>query len=86
MEFIVKASGIQRRHVVDKEGVLDPKRMRPFIPERKNDELSLQAEMAVDAGKKALAAAKKAAADIDLVIVACSNMQRAYPAMAVGLA
>jgi beta-ketodecanoyl-[acyl-carrier-protein] synthase len=82
-EFIVKASGIQSRHVVDKQGVLDPTRMRPAIPERANDQLSLQAEMAVEACKAALTAARKAPADIDAVIVACSNMQRAYPAMAI---
>ena len=28
-EFIVKASGIQRRYVMEKSGVLDPARMRP---------------------------------------------------------
>ncbi len=82
-EFILKASGIQHRHVVDKEGVLDPRRMRPRIPERGNDQLSVQAEMAVEACRQALTAAKKAPADIDAVIVACSNMQRAYPAVAI---
>ena len=56
--------------------------MCPNLPERDNDSLSLQAEMAVAAGRDALAAAG-AAAEIDMVIVACSNMQRAYPAMAI---
>ena len=82
-EFIEKASGIKRRYVVDKAGVLDPARMRPHIPPRPDDALSLQAEMAVAAAREALAAAGREAADIDMVICAASNMQRPYPAMAV---
>jgi beta-ketodecanoyl-[acyl-carrier-protein] synthase len=82
-EFIEKASGIKRRYVVDKAGVLDPARMRPHIPPRPDDALSLQAEMAVAAAQEALAAAGRDAADIDMVICAASNMQRPYPAMAV---
>ncbi|MBX9298896.1 beta-ketoacyl-ACP synthase III [Chromobacterium vaccinii] len=82
-EFIEKASGIKQRFLMDKSGVLDPARMAPHLPERGNDELSVQAEMAVAAAKQALEAAGRAAADIDMVIVACSNMQRPYPAMAI---
>ena len=82
-EFIEKASGIKRRYVVDKAGVLDPARMRPQIPSRPDGALSLQAEMAVDAAREALAAAGRDAVDIDMVICAASNMQRPYPAMAV---
>jgi beta-ketodecanoyl-[acyl-carrier-protein] synthase len=82
-EFIFKASGIKSRYVMDKEGVLDPDIMCPRIPERPNDEISILAEMAVKAARGALRAADKAPADIDGVLVACSNMQRAYPAMAV---
>lgn len=81
--FIEKASGIKSRYVIDKEGILDPKRMKPFIAERSNDQNSLQCDMAISAAKKAMAEAGKTAADIDAVIVACSNMQRAYPAIAV---
>jgi beta-ketodecanoyl-[acyl-carrier-protein] synthase len=29
VEFIEKASGIKRRYVMEKDGVLDPRRMRP---------------------------------------------------------
>jgi len=83
VDFIEKASGISRRYVMDKEGVLDPQRMRPCFVPRRNDELSLQAEIAVDAGRQALAAAGRNPADIDAVICAASNMQRPYPAMAV---
>ncbi len=57
--------------------------MRPQFPRRSNEELSLQAEIGVAAAKQALAEAGVAAADIDMVLVANSNMQRAYPAMAV---
>ncbi len=81
--FIVKASGIRSRFVVDREGVLDPRRMCPDIPERTNDELSVQAEMAVAAARQALDAAGRDSADVDAVLVACSNMQRPYPAMAI---
>lgn len=81
--FIEKASGIKSRYVMDKTGILDPKRMTPRIAERSNDELSLQAEICVAAARQALDRAGRTPADIDMVLVACSNMQRAYPAMAV---
>ena len=82
-EFIEKASGIKARFVLNKSGIVDPQRMAPSIPERSNDELSVMAEMAVIAAKQAIDRAGVSAADIDGVIVAASNMQRAYPAMAV---
>ena len=82
-EFIEKASGIKSRFVVDKSGLIDPEVMRPVIAERGNDEISLLAEMAVEAAKDALARWGKPAAGIDAVICAASNMQRAYPAMAI---
>ncbi len=81
--FIEKASGIKSRYVMNKEGVLDIHRMTPNIPERSDDEPSVMCEMAVAAAKQALERAGKTAADIDAVICAASNMQRAYPAMAV---
>lgn len=81
--FIEKASGIKSRYVVNKEGVLDPDRMCPIIPERSDDEMSIQAEIAVKAIEQALANAGRTPADVDAILVACSNMQRAYPAVAV---
>ena len=81
--FIEKASGIRSRFVIDKRGVLDPARMCPDIPERPDDQPSLQCEMAVHAAREALAQAGRTAADIDAVIVACSNLQRPYPAVSV---
>ncbi|ABE41188.1 3-oxoacyl-(acyl-carrier protein) synthase [Rhodopseudomonas palustris BisB5] len=82
-EFIEKASGIKSRYVVAKPGILDPELMRPVIPERPNDELSLLAEIAVKAAEQALERWGKPRERIGAVLCACSNMQRAYPAMAV---
>lgn len=82
-EFIEKASGIKQRYVVEKTGVLDPDLMRPVIPQRPNDQISLMAEMAVGAAREALANAGRKAEEVDLVIVACSSFQRPYPALAV---
>lgn len=81
--FIEKASGIKSRFVIDKAGILDPQRMKPSIPERSNDEWGILCEMAMVAAKEALQRAGRTAADIDGVIVACSNLQRAYPAVAI---
>ena len=83
VEFIEKASGIKSRHVVDKEGILDPQRMRPDIPERPNDEISVLAEIGVAAANQALERAGRAPGEVDAVLCAASNMQRAYPAMAI---
>ncbi len=82
-EFIEKASGIKSRFVLSKDPILDPNVMAPRIPARPNEEPSVLAEMAVKAAQDALARANKTAADVDAVIVACSNLQRGYPAVAV---
>jgi beta-ketodecanoyl-[acyl-carrier-protein] synthase len=82
-EFIYKASGIRRRHVTDRAGILDPAIMAPRIPNRPNGEPSLQCEMSLAAVKGALAQAGATPESVDAVIVACSNHQRAYPAIAV---
>jgi beta-ketodecanoyl-[acyl-carrier-protein] synthase len=83
VEFIEKASGIRSRYAYVKEGILDVDCMRPRIPRRQEDELSHQAEMALNAARPALAAAGKTAADIDMVIVGCAYTERAYPAIAI---
>lgn len=83
VEFIEKASGIKRRYVMEKTGVLDPQRMRPRLQARPDTEISLMAEIAVAAARDALKRADRQPADIDGVICAAANMQRAYPAMAV---
>ncbi|MEO5321816.1 beta-ketoacyl-ACP synthase III [Mesorhizobium sp. CC13] len=82
-EFIVKASGIERRHVISKFGILDPGIMHPVLPERAEDELSLMAEISVKAADEAMKKAGLTAQDIDAVICAASNHERAYPAIAI---
>jgi len=82
-DFIKKVSGIEQRYVLDKEGILDSERMRPSLNERPNEEISIQAEIAVDACKQALEGAGRSSEDIDAVICGCANLQRAYPAVAI---
>ena len=82
-EFITRASGIEQRYVIDKSGILDPDVMHPLLRQRSDDEPSLMAEIGFDAAQKALAQAGKGAADVDAVICAASNMERAYPAVAI---
>jgi beta-ketodecanoyl-[acyl-carrier-protein] synthase len=83
VEFIEKASGIKARHVMSKQPVLDPEIMSPRWTERGNDELSMMAEIGVLAAKQALDRAGRTAKDVDAVLCAASNMERAYPAMAI---
>lgn len=82
-EFIVAASGIESRYVLDKEGLLDPDVMHPWLPDRSMDKLGFMAEMGVDACQKALDMAGVDASDVDAVICAASNHERAYPAIAI---
>lgn len=82
-EFIFAASGIERRHVLDRAGILDTTRMFPRLPARPDEAPSYMAEIGIDACQKALDSAGLGASDIDLVICAASNMERAYPAIAV---
>ena len=81
--FIEKASGILERHVLEKDGILDPNRMVPNIPERADDELSVQAEFAVASAKVALENAGRAPEEIDMIICSCAQHQRPYPAIAI---
>ena len=83
-EFIEKASGIKSRYVMEKDGILNPDIMAPVIPYRKlGEEMSIMAEMGVDALKQALDNAGLQGKDLDGIIVACSNFQRVYPAIAI---
>ncbi|MEP1124561.1 MAG: beta-ketoacyl-ACP synthase III [Ilumatobacter sp.] len=82
-EFIEKASGIASRFVMEKSGVLDPDRMRPHLETRAEHELSVTAEMAMPAILEALEQAGRTGADVDAVILGASNLQRAYPAVAI---
>lgn len=82
-EFIVKASGIRSRHVLAKEGMLDPEIMCPRLKQRANEELSYSAEIGIAAARQALLSAGRSPADIDGVIVAASIMERPYPQIAI---
>ena len=82
-DFIVAASGIEQRFVLDKDGILDPTRMSPKFSPRPDDAPAIMAEIAVDAAQKALDQAGIAADQVELVLCAASNMERAYPAVAV---
>ena len=68
-EFIVKASGIKNRYVIEKESLLDPKRMKPQINARDDNELSFTAEVGVIAAKQALKNADLKPSDIDLSLI-----------------
>ena len=83
VEFIEKASGIKSRYVVEKSGILNPALMRPDIPERPNEQISILAEIGVKAAEHALERWGKPRERIGAVLCAASNMQRAYPAMAI---
>ena len=83
VEFIEKASGIKARHVMTKAPILDPETMAPRMRERSNDEPSVMAEIGVKAARDALERAGRDVADVDAVLCAASNMERAYPAMAI---
>jgi beta-ketodecanoyl-[acyl-carrier-protein] synthase len=82
-EFIFNASGIKNRYVMDKKGILDPKIMHPILDKRSNDQPSILAEMSLKASREALDRAGKKPGDIDAVITACSNLERAYPAISI---
>ena len=82
-EFIKKASGIEQRFVQDKRGILDINRMRPKLEERPNSQISILAEMGIKASREAINQAGIDASDLDAVICGCSNLQRAYPAVAI---
>ncbi len=82
-EFIEKASGIKQRHVMIKEGILDFTRMLPVIPRRAETELSITAEMAIQAAHEALKKANKNPTEIDLVIYGASTSERPWPSVAV---
>jgi beta-ketodecanoyl-[acyl-carrier-protein] synthase len=83
VEFIEKASGIKARHVMTKAPILDPDTMCPRMEDRPNDQISIMAEIGVKAARQALERAGRKPEDVDAVLCAASNMQRAYPAMAI---
>ena len=82
-DFIVYASGVKNRHVIEREGILDPRRMTPRIPVRPDDALSVEAEFGVASARRAMQDAGVAGSDIEMVICAASHQQRPYPALAI---
>ena len=82
-EFIEKASGVKSRYVQDKSGILDTSFMKPKLRERSENELSNLAEIGSIAARDAISNAKIVPNNIDAVIVACSNLERPYPAIAI---
>ena len=82
-EFIFKASGILQRYVMDKSGVLDPDQMYPSLRQRDDDEPGIMTEMAIKAASEALKSAGKTPDQVQAVICAASNHERAYPAIAI---
>jgi beta-ketodecanoyl-[acyl-carrier-protein] synthase len=82
-EFIEQASGIRSRHVYALDGILDPDRMTPRIPERADDDLSVMAEFGAASARRALAHAGVAAEDVDMIICSAAHLQRPYPAIAI---
>ncbi|MCO5145915.1 MAG: beta-ketoacyl-ACP synthase III [Aquamicrobium sp.] len=82
-DFIYHASGIKRRHVHTRDGILDVERMTPRIPARDDDALSVLAEFGAEAARAALDDAGVAAESVDLVICASSHLQRMYPSIGI---
>lgn len=82
-EFIIKASGIRRRHVMVKAGMLEADIMCPRTAERPNEQISMSAEIAVAAARDALRAANREPGDIDGVVVCASVVERFYPQIAI---
>jgi beta-ketodecanoyl-[acyl-carrier-protein] synthase len=82
-DFIEKASGVKSRYVQNKSGILDTSFMRPKLRERSENELSNLAEIGSIAARDAISNAKIDPNNIDAVIVACSNLERPYPAIAI---
>ena len=80
-EFIVNASGIKSRYVMDKEGVLDPAIMARAFPNGPTTDVP-PGEIAAAAGATRSPGAALAGSD-RRGHRRCSNLQRAYPAIAV---
>jgi len=84
-QFIEKASGIKSRFVLQKQDILNTQKMAPQFPVRHDQAMSKMCEMAIKAATGAINNAGITAEEIDLVIVAASNTERAYPAIAIEL-
>ena len=82
-EFIVKASGIKTRHVIDKKNILDIKKMMPSVLNEDENRLSIHAMAGIKAAKKAMQQANIDVSEIDGVILGTSHAARNYPSVAI---
>ena len=82
-EFILKASGIKTRRLLDKKNSLEPSLMRPVTRNEDESELSILAEVGIAAANKAMEAAGITSDQIDGVILGTSHSGRNYPAIAI---
>ena len=83
VEFIEKASGIKTRHVIDKKNTLDINKMMPSVLHEDESRISIHAEAAIKAAKKAMENANVLPSDIDAVILGTSHAARNYPSVAI---
>jgi len=81
-DFVANASGIERRHVIDKAGILDIDVLQPRIKPRAFEDIAFQTELAMNAVRPALDKAGYDGSEIDGVIVASSAQQRNFPGIA----
>lgn len=82
-EFIEKASGIKSRYVMYKDGLIDPKIMKPVFPMTQEGNTPELVQMGIAAAKEAMAQAGKTPDDIDMVVVSSTFRQRDFPGMSV---
>jgi beta-ketodecanoyl-[acyl-carrier-protein] synthase len=81
--MIKRVSGIEKRRVINKSGILDIAIMRPIFRARDNSELSLQCEFSIAAATKALSEANVEAKEIDGLLLASTSPERYYPSVAI---
>ncbi len=84
-ERIEQLSGIRHRYFVTRQGILDPEIMQPLLPTRADTRPSLSLELALPAIETALQEAGLEAGQIDLLILASTHAERAYPSLAIEL-
>jgi beta-ketodecanoyl-[acyl-carrier-protein] synthase len=85
--FIEKASGIRKRYMMEKDGVIDPEHLRarlsPLAETGTFFGVPTQVVMALEAARAALGEAGLEGSDIDLVIFSSSVFERFVPSIAV---
>lgn len=84
-EFIEQVSGIRERYYITRNGLLDPEIMQPVLPPQEATRLPHTLELALPAARMALDQGGREAAEVDLLIVASTLSERAYPSLAIEL-